>query len=186
MTFVDKIFGNLIIPLSYYLRGDLRFWYFRKYKKHLSMSQAEIRAFQLERLKKLVRHSYNSVPYYRELFEKINLRPEDIRSLKDLKKIPLLDKRTVINKVDQLKCPGFRNLIECGSGGSSGNRVVVFKDKRYNEISRAVWLRDFYSSGIEPGKKIAWIWASEIETVPLKTKLLNRLLWRINRRIIFT
>jgi len=185
MSFTTKLYGKVIIPSSYYLKGDLRFAYFEEYKKNLTKSKKEIREFQLDRLKKLIRHAYDTVPYYRDLFDKYKLKPSDIRSIQDLKKIPTLDKKTIINNIDRLKSSKKYKLIEYCSGGTTGSRVVVFKDKRYEQISRAVWMRDLYSRGIEVGRKSAWIWAAELDTLPLKEKLLHRLLWRINRRIIF-
>ena len=45
--------------------------------------QALIR-YQSERLRRLVRHAYERVPYYRSLFDRHRLRPEDIRGVEDL------------------------------------------------------------------------------------------------------
>lgn len=181
----NELYSKVIISLAYYLRGDLRFKYLKEYRKNLKKSNEEIRAYQLGRLKKLISHAYRTVPYYRELFDKNNLKPQDIRTLEDIKKIPPLEKKTVIDNPKRLKSTRRYKLIECCSGGSSGNRVVVFNDKRYNEISRAVWMRDLESVGIKVGQKHAWLWGSDIENQPLSQNLLYQLLWKINRRIAF-
>ena len=57
-----------------------------------TMSREQIEALQLERLQKTVRHCMNS-PFYKKRFEEIGLRPEDIKSLADLKKIPFTTKQ---------------------------------------------------------------------------------------------
>ena len=57
-----------------------------------TMSREQIEALQLERLQKTVRHCMNS-PFYKKRFEEIGLRPEDIKSLDDLKKIPFTTKQ---------------------------------------------------------------------------------------------
>ncbi len=185
MSLGNILFGNLIIPMSYYLRGDFRFKYFGEYKKNLKKTKKEIRAYQFERLKKLILHSYETVPYYKALFDKIRLKPEDIKNLEDFKKIPPLTKKDVLANYSTLKSTKKYREIEISSGGSTGNRVVVLKDKRYHEISRAVVLRDLFSAGINPGSKIAWVWGSPIENTPLKTNIMHRMQWLINRRIIF-
>jgi len=185
MSFTSKIYGNCIIPLSYYLRGDLRFWYFNQYTKNLRKSKREIKIYQLERLRKLVSHAYETVPYYTELFDKLNLKPEDIKSISDLIKIPVLDKSTIRNNLDKLKSNKKYTLKESSSSGSTGNRIVIFKDKRYEEISRAVFMRNLWSVGVEPGEKVAWIWSSPIENAKLKKNLLHRIFWHLNRRILF-
>jgi len=184
MSLPNRIYENVIIPLSYYLRGDLRFLYYTGYKKNLRKTKKEIEKYQLKRLKKLIRHSYNTVPYYRELFDKNRITPEDIKSIEDLKKIPVLDKETILSNLNNLKSIKKYKLVEYTSGGSTGNRIVVFKDKRYEQISRGIWLRDMYSVGIRPGDKCAWIWGASSENEKLAKKILYKFLWRINRRII--
>lgn len=52
-----------------------------------TLTRPEIEKLQLERLQKTVRHCMNS-PFYKKRFEDNHLKPEDIRSLNDLRKIP--------------------------------------------------------------------------------------------------
>jgi len=50
--------------------------------------RARLEAFQDARVRALIHHSYRNVPYYRRLFDKAGLQPEDIRTIADLAKIP--------------------------------------------------------------------------------------------------
>jgi len=43
---------------------------------------------QLSKLKRTIRYSYNTSPYYHRLFKKINLKPSDIKKFSDMTKIP--------------------------------------------------------------------------------------------------
>lgn len=185
MKFILILFRKIIIPSAYYIRGDLRFKYFNLYKKNLTKSKKEIKNYQLARLKALMSHAYDTVPYYKDLFDSINLKTSDIKSIDDLKKIPVLTKEIILKHQDELKSKVKYKLIEWASGGSTGNRVVIFKDKRYSEISRAVWMRNLSAVGINPGDKAAWIWGSPFENKNLKYKTIHKLLWRINRKILF-
>ena len=56
------------------------------------MPREKIREMQLERLKHIVRYAYENVPMYKERFDKIGLKPEHIRTLKDIEKIPYTTK----------------------------------------------------------------------------------------------
>lgn len=47
---------------------------------------------QLDRLKKTVAHAYRQVPMYREKMDRAGLKPEDIRTLRDIRHIPLTSK----------------------------------------------------------------------------------------------
>ena len=60
--------------------------------KYECMSRQEIEALQLERLQATVKHCMNS-PFYKKRFEEIGIKPEDIKSLDDLQKIPFTTKQ---------------------------------------------------------------------------------------------
>ena len=48
----------------------------------------EIKRIQLERLQEQVKHVYANVPFYRDKMDKAGVKPEDIKDLKDLAKLP--------------------------------------------------------------------------------------------------
>lgn len=52
------------------------------------MDRARLRAVQTERLCRTVKHSYENVPAYKKKFDEIGLKPDDIKGLDDLPKIP--------------------------------------------------------------------------------------------------
>ena len=54
-----------------------------------------MRALQLEKLKKTVKHGYDNVPHYKEAFDKAGLKPEDIKSLEDITKLPFITKEDI-------------------------------------------------------------------------------------------
>ena len=51
-----------------------------------------LRKYEDARLRRLVRHSYEHVPYYRRLFKKAGITPDGIRTIDDLHKIPISTK----------------------------------------------------------------------------------------------
>ena len=56
------------------------------------MSKDEKEALQLERLQKTVKHAYENIEFYKKRFDEIGLKPEDIKTLKDIEKIPFTTK----------------------------------------------------------------------------------------------
>ena len=52
------------------------------------VTRADIENFQLFRLRKILAYSYEKIPFYRELFDKNDIKPDDVRSLSDLAKLP--------------------------------------------------------------------------------------------------
>ena len=60
--------------------------------QHEVWPREEIEKLQLARLKDTVARAYQKVPFYRETFDKLGIKPEDIKSLADLKKLPFTTK----------------------------------------------------------------------------------------------
>ena len=54
-----------------------------------------MRALQLERLKKTVKHEYDNVAPYRKKMEEAGVKPEDIKSLDDIVKLPFTSKKSL-------------------------------------------------------------------------------------------
>ena len=92
MSLSNFIIRNIFLPMSDLFLG-------RSVSKHLRFlnrsqwwSSEDIRTFQNTRLRHLIEHAYTNVPYYNEVFKNNNLSPSDIKSVEDLKKLPILTK----------------------------------------------------------------------------------------------
>lgn len=59
-----------------------------------TLSRPELEKLQLERLKEMVRFSYENAPYYKRSFDAAGVKPEDIKSLDDIAKFPFINKQT--------------------------------------------------------------------------------------------
>ena len=90
----------------------------------------QLRDIQFFALQKLLRHAVDTVPYYRDLFAAQNLRPDDIRSVADLVRVPVLTKALMQQNLERMKSTNYSadQLMEDASGGSTGKNTVFFKD----------------------------------------------------------
>lgn len=59
-----------------------------------TLSRPELEKLQLERLKEMVKFSYENSPYYKRSFDEAGVKPEDIKSLDDIAKFPFINKQT--------------------------------------------------------------------------------------------
>ena len=75
----------------------------------------------MKSLHRLIRYSYDIVPYYHALFKENDLRPDDIQILDDMMKIPLLGKTDIQdNKLDLTSTAiTKRELYEYYRGGTN-------------------------------------------------------------------
>jgi phenylacetate-CoA ligase len=95
-------------------------------------SENELKNYQNEKLRSLIRHAYENVPYYRRLFEECKLTPRDINTIKDLPKIPLLTKDIVREHYQDLVATNIKrkNLIRLSTSGTTGKPLIFYTEKR--------------------------------------------------------
>jgi phenylacetate-CoA ligase len=108
-------------------------------------------AFQNQRLREMVAHAYARVPYYRELFDRNGLRPEDIQTTRDLAAIPVTSRsdlqvqdasRVVASGID----PG--SLITRMTSGSSGQPLTIRRSWIETRVHQAVRVRAMHELGM--------------------------------------
>ena len=93
-----------------------------------TMPRGELSALQSEKLRKQVRHVYDSVPYYRGLMDEKGLTPEDIGGIEDLHKLPFISKSDLRETYPygMLAVP----LSDCvriqSTSGTTGKRVIAY------------------------------------------------------------
>ena len=115
-------------------------------EKYETMSRSEIEALQLERLKATVAHCMNS-PFYKERFEKIGLKPEDIKSLSDVRRIPFTTKQDLRDTYPfGIASVPLRDCVRLhSSSGTTGNPTVILHtqkdlDEWANQVARNLWM----------------------------------------------
>ena len=63
------------------------------YQKEIeTMSREEMKKLQSGKIVKQVKHVYENVPYYKNLMDEKGVKPEDIKGIDDLHKLPFLSK----------------------------------------------------------------------------------------------
>ena len=93
-----------------------------------TMPVAELKKLQEYKLIRQVRRTYENVPYYRDLMDQKGVKPEDIRTLDDIAKLPFLSKNDLreaypygLLATDLSKCVRIQS-----TSGTTGKRVVAF------------------------------------------------------------
>jgi len=92
-----------------------------------ALPREKLQELQLERLKGIVKYAYENVPFYRKVFDKIGLKPEDIKSLKDISKIPFTTKEDLRQNYPygMFAVPLKRIVRLHASSGTTGRPTVV-------------------------------------------------------------
>jgi phenylacetate-CoA ligase len=128
---LPKSFQNILLSVYGYRLKRLR------YNKHfykrllfleesIKWSTEEIEQYQNEQLQKIVYHAYKTVSYYTKLFDKLNLKPRDIQTKQDLRKLPILTKQDVLKDPNSFlsTSPGDK-VVYVQTSGSSGTPLKI-------------------------------------------------------------
>jgi phenylacetate-CoA ligase len=90
-------------------------------------TEEELRALQLEGLKWTVAHAYRGSDFYRRRLDEAGVKPEDIRSLDDLKRLPFVTAQDLQEQYPwPLRSVPFDRIVRLhASSGTTGKRKVL-------------------------------------------------------------
>lgn len=97
------------------------------WSKEETLSRTEIEKLQLSRLKETVSRVYEKVPYYRAKMDEAGVKPEDVQTLADLKKLPFTTKQDMRDSYPfGLFAVDKEKLVRIhASSGTTGKPTVV-------------------------------------------------------------
>jgi len=114
------------------------------------LTRTKIRGLQLKQLKKTVKHVYENVPFYQKKFKELNIKPEDIKTLDDIRKLPFTTKDDLRkNAPFGMMATSLDNCIELhASSGTTGTPVTVCYTRNDIEVWSEVMARCLSMSGL--------------------------------------
>ncbi len=95
--------------------------------------------YQLKELQELLAHAYANVPFYRNTFDRLRFDVRALKSLRNLEKIPCIDKETVKQNYKEFRALNYKNdQISCiTTGGSTGNPLEICIDETFDAYRHA-------------------------------------------------
>jgi phenylacetate-CoA ligase len=142
-----------------------------------SNARAEERpSLVLTELRTVVRWAGEKVPYYRELFRNVGFDPKADFSFADYRRLPTLDKKTIIDRVEDFVAEGFsRDKMRPNStAGSTGVRVRFWLDECATAWRSVQSEWAFSKVGYNTGDRTGMLWG--VPTGPLsKNKVRTQL-----------
>jgi phenylacetate-CoA ligase len=138
------------------LMPRLRILNFFEMLRNQRKSLPELENLQSRRLRRLVRHASASVPFYGKRFRAIGLEAEDIRSLADLKHIPITTKEQLQSAgVDEItsRTIDLSRCVAVSTSGSTGIPLrLLFTREDYSRLNMN-WLRPLLAHGVKPWQR---------------------------------
>ena len=115
-----------------------------------TMPLRQLKELQLERLKKLTKYVYDSNQFYNKKLKEVNVKPGDIKTLKDIEKLPFLTKQDLREFYPfGLVCTQLDDIVEVhASSGTTGKPVVGPYTRNDVDLWGEVMARSLYANGL--------------------------------------
>lgn len=123
----------------------------------------KLRKYQFAKLKLLIEHAYDHVPYYRNVFKDYGLTPSDIRDFNNYTSLPILTKELIRMNSEALRATNMSKdeFIPNSTGGSTGEPLHLFQDRNYELWADAARIRGWYHMpGYVSGESCAVLWGA--------------------------
>jgi phenylacetate-CoA ligase len=127
--------------------------------RRLQWSRSQILEHQNRELTKIIRYAYDYVPFYHEMFNKLNLKPSDIQGISDLKQLPIVRKNDIRQNSHRIISREFdeQSLIQLSTSGSTGQPLHVFITDKEDDFRKAKHLKANIVCGQRPRDKYVTI-----------------------------
>ena len=103
--------------------------YLNLYLSSLLWSRKEIEIYQFNKLKELINHAYINIPFYHKRFKKYNFHPNYLKTIRDIKKIPILTRQDIQENIEILYSKNFKGKIfKNSSSGTTGIPINYYQD----------------------------------------------------------
>jgi phenylacetate-CoA ligase len=119
---MHRVFSRSLYRILQFLRGEPVFRVLREIEKSQWLPIEDLKRIQWEKLNRLVSFVYREIPFYKNKFNSLGIKPQDIRTLEDFGRLPLLTKKEIQENAAMLyplvKNDKFTNAKTSGSTGS--------------------------------------------------------------------
>ena len=137
---------NIYASIPYALRNGAEF---RQWYAFLN-KEIDMEAYEILKLKETLYHAYEKVPYYRKLFDELQVSPLEIHSIKDLKDFPLLTKKIIRENFSDLQADYPKNkTFYLKTGGTTGDPISFYQSSNVWKKELAFVLHFFESYGYD-------------------------------------
>ncbi len=141
--------------MQLYSKRSMKSSYWNEYME--TMPRKKLDELHLRRIKRLLKYAYENIPMYRDIYDKANVKPKDIKTLDDFAdRIPSIDKPDVVRY--QGHRPPFGDSIVKGSEDyfgfyfqTSGTTGTPLKEiGYYRDMVNTGWVFKWWAHGIRP------------------------------------
>lgn len=178
------LMNDFVLPVYDILRGTSRFKCGRTLSRTQWLPLRSVENLQKKNLRFLLRHAYETVPYYHTIFKQAGLLPSDIKEPEDLVKLPVLTKGDLRKNFQNMvsRTADFHKLVPSQSGGT-GDPVRFYATKESFSWEVAAEFRAYEWAGYRLGKRCYTFWGSPVD-LGRSQAIVNRFAQILERRFM--
>lgn len=161
-----------------FLTGKKVWGYYKLYLKTQWFTEKEMELYQLSKLKKLLKHCYDNVPYYKTIINEKRINITDFSSLDVLKEFPVLTKEIIQKNYDAfipINNSGIKGVKTTQTGGTTGNILLKRNDSNTRSSIWGSYKRYEDWMGLSRNKRTLILMGGHVKNKTSKEKLMTRL-----------
>lgn len=161
-TFRKFLANEIGLSLTDTLKGIKVKEYYDLYVESINWSKDKINAYQVKKIKEVLKYSYKKSPFYKKRIDDSGLDIDNFKYTDQLINIPPLTRSDLQNNLDDIISKDY-NLKECSKGsssGSTGHPVIYYHDKTGTAANKASVLFSKFLGGYIPGDKWLNVWGN--------------------------
>jgi len=155
--------SKALFPLHEWLKGHDTVDVLREMEQNQWLPPADLKALQVDRLRKFLKDVQEHVPVWKEIFRRKGFDPAELASLDELQQLPFTDKAFIRENMDRLKADDARGLARFNTGGSSGEPLIFYIGKQRVSHDVAAKWRATRWWNVDLGDPEIVVWGSPIE-----------------------
>ncbi len=134
-------------------------------KRNESLSYDELNSVSLKNAKNIVKYAFENSTFYNKKYSKEGFHPNDFKTWSDFQKLPILEKHEIRENRKQIitKTTKLNNLIPTATGGSTGEPLQIYHDKKLYFWTFALYYRQLRWQDISIKDKHLGIWRTKDE-----------------------
>jgi phenylacetate-CoA ligase len=111
-----------------------------------------VRAMADQQLRRIIAYAYQHVPLYHELFTAHGIDPRDIRTQRDLARLPMTGKNIIVDAGEAAlsREAAGKPLDTMQTSGTSGRAIVVRRTRQEMAVMRRAYVRPLFLAGARP------------------------------------
>ena len=165
---IERFVGRYTSRFTYFLRNYTRGLYRarRELDEVRKMTREQLLEFQDRKLRRLVEHCRQNVPFYRQWFPGRDFLTDTlVRDSKAWKELPVLAKEDIQTEGESLIAISGRRgkMYRNATGGSTGEPLQFWQDDNYRQHNTVDRYRSFEMCGCRPGDRTAHLWGAELD-----------------------